>query len=260
MIFGGGGGSAKIPTSAADRDNQAISAVKAAISKPKTKDFPLIECEFPPLKELNKLGDGSLRSANEVDQANLAFCIKMVKSIAPIPIMGPKIWLLTSSASTNAFVAKAQGAAKGTAATVDTLRNGIPQGLAKGDICILISPTGRPDYNLAQTIITNNSDTTTQKNAVVIVNGLAKDPESVPGTATMAYFLKPLTYNSMVSGFLIRSYPGPWTVLDAVTKKSLGSFTDQEILFQESNTPDLRSSGRLVQKATDERAIAARKR
>ena len=62
------------------RDNQAISAVKAAISKPKTRGYPLIECEFPPLKELNKLGDGSMRSANEVDQVGtplffLSFCV-----------------------------------------------------------------------------------------------------------------------------------------------------------------------------------------
>lgn len=252
-VLGIGGGGAKIPSTPSDRDNQAIAAVKAAISKPKTTSFPLIECEFPPLKELNKLGDGSLRSAIEVDQANLAFCIKLVKAIAPIPFAGPKIWLLTSSAATNAFASKVKTAAKGTAATVDTLRKGVPQGLGKGDICILISPTGLPDYSLAQTIAKDG-------NAAVIVNGLAKDQESVPGKATMAYFLKPLTYNSMVSGFLIRNYPGPWTVLDAVTKTSLGTFSDQEILFKESNTPDLRASGRLVQKATDERAIAARNR
>lgn len=103
-IFGGGGG--KIPSSPSDRyvvwrrifiqtksrrlfpllipsfvyltfllfdfvlfsDNQAISAIKAGIAKPKTRGYPLIECEFPPLKELNKLGDGTMRSANEVDQ------------------------------------------------------------------------------------------------------------------------------------------------------------------------------------------------
>jgi hypothetical protein len=53
------------------RDNQGISAIKAAIAKPKTKSFPLIECEFPPLAALNKLGDGSMRSANEVDMVRL---------------------------------------------------------------------------------------------------------------------------------------------------------------------------------------------
>ena len=56
-----------LPT-ASERDRQAIDGVKAAISSPKTPSFPLIECEFPPLQALNKLGDGSLRSAAEVDK------------------------------------------------------------------------------------------------------------------------------------------------------------------------------------------------
>jgi hypothetical protein len=76
----------------------------------------------------------------------------------------------------------------------------------------------------------------------------------------MAYYLKPLTYNSQVAGYLIRIYPNNWTVLDAVTQKPLGSFTDAEILFGGTNSPDLRGSGRLVQKSTDDRAIAARQR
>ena len=74
----------------------------------------------------------------------------------------------------------------------------------------------------------------------------------------MAYYSKPLTYNSQVAGFLIRSYPSLWTVLDAQSKAVLGSFTDGEILVDKTNTPDLRESGRLVQKSVDERAIQAR--
>ena len=73
FIFGGGG-RGKIPNSPTERDNQAIAATKAAINKPKTSGFPLIECEFPPLKELNKLGDGSMRSANEVDEVSSICC------------------------------------------------------------------------------------------------------------------------------------------------------------------------------------------
>ena len=78
------------------------------------------------------------------------------------------------------------------------------------------------------------------------------------GAATMAYFLKPLTYNSQIAGFLIRSYPSSWTVLDAQTKAVLGSFADEQILVDGTNTPDLRQSGGLVQKSVDERAIKAR--
>lgn len=234
------------------RDNQAISSVKAAIASPKTRNYPLIECEFPPLKELNKLGDGSMRSANEVDQANLAFCIKLIKAIAPIPFLGPKVDLLTSSSATNAFITKARAAAKSCGANVYTLRDGVPS-MTKGGIFVLVGPSGGSDYSLANRIAQDDAT-----KAIILVNGLAKNQESISGKATMAYFLKPLTYNSMVSGFLVRSYPGPWTVLDAVTKKSLSTFSDEEILFGDSNTPDLRASGRLVQKATDERAIAAR--
>jgi len=85
-----------------------------------------------------------------------------------------------------------------------------------------------------------------------------QDLKSVPPSATMAYFNKPLTYNSQVAGFLIRSYPSLWTVLDAQSKSVLGSFSDGQILVQRTNTPDLRESGRLVQKSVDERAIRAR--
>ena len=75
----------------------------------------------------------------------------------------------------------------------------------------------------------------------------------------MAYYLKPLTYNSQVAGYLLRAYPSSWTVLDSQSKAVLGSFTDAQILVDRTNTPDLRESGRSVQKSVDERAIRARK-
>jgi hypothetical protein len=74
----------------------------------------------------------------------------------------------------------------------------------------------------------------------------------------MAYYLKPLTNNSQVAGFLIRRFPNPWIVIanaatTSTTKKRqqsprpLGSFSDEEILVPKTNTPDLRQSVRLVQ-------------
>lgn len=87
---------------------------------------------------------------------------------------------------------------------------------------------------------------------------LQRIKKSVPDTATMGYYLKPLTYNSQVAGYLIRSYPSDWTVLDAVSKEVLGLFSDQEIRVKNTNTPDLRQSGKLVQSSVDQRAIRAR--
>ena len=63
-------GNVKIPKSTKERDNQAIQSIQKAISAPRNKNFPLIECEFPPLSSLNKLGDGSLRSTIEVEEVS----------------------------------------------------------------------------------------------------------------------------------------------------------------------------------------------
>ena len=54
----------------------------------------------------------------------------------------------------------------------------------------------------------------------------------MPSTATMAYFLKPLTYNSEVAGYLIRNYPAKWAVIDATTKETLATYSDKEILVK----------------------------
>jgi hypothetical protein len=92
-------------------------------------------------------------------------------------------------------------------------------------------------------------------NAVILINGYAKDKSSVSGDATMGYYWKPLTYNSQVAGVLTRCYPNPWKVFDAASQKILAEFSDAQILVPETNTPDLRNSVQLVQKAAGERAI-----
>lgn len=91
-----------------------------------------------------------------------------------------------------------------------------------------------------------------------------KDTRSVSGDATMAYYLKPLTYNSQIAGCLVRSYPGQWTVVAnnnvGGRQKVLGTYDDSTILVPNTNTPDLRQSVKLVQKEVDEQAIRARQR
>ena len=73
-----GGGAAKIPTSPSARDNDAIASIKSAITKPRNPSCKLIEVEFPALQQINKLGDGSLRSSLEAEDANVAFVNKLV--------------------------------------------------------------------------------------------------------------------------------------------------------------------------------------
>lgn len=141
-------------------DNQAIQAIKTAVAKPKTPQLRLIECEFPPLQALNKLGDGSLQSAKQVDAANLAFGAKCCKALSPL--LGNRPTLLTSSSATASFVQQAQKAFGQTA----SLKNGPPQGTTRSDIFVLVAPSGR-DYVVAKQLATQGA-------TVVLINGFAK--------------------------------------------------------------------------------------
>lgn len=262
--FLGGGGSngstATIPSTTDVRDKIAIESCKKAIADPCTSNFPLIELEFPALAALNKLGDGSLRSSIEAEDANLAFVGKLARGISPSfnPFAGGsgRVSIVTSSSSSNSFRSKTEKVAKKSgAAVVSASSPSLADEVGTDGICIFVTPASRGDYTSAQKLAKSGAT-----KAVVLVNAFAKDPSSVPGGATMAYFLKPLTYNSQVAGYLIRSYPSVWTVLDATSKTVLGTFSDEEILVKNTNTPDLRDSGRMVQRSVDERAIAARNR
>lgn len=233
------------------RNQQVIKAARSALASPRTPSFKLIECEFPAVAALNKLGDGSLRSANEVDDANLATAKAIVQSISSvIPGLGPAVWLLTSTAAGPAFIKKATESTTKVPSYVHNLKEGLPA-IKSRDVCVLVAPCNSQDYAAAQRLAING-------NAVILVNGFAKDLQSVPGAATMAYFLKPLTYNSQIAGYLIRCYPGPWTVVDAATGSTLSTCLDETILVAGTNTPDLRAAVKLVQRAVDERAIRAR--
>ena len=159
------GGAAKIPASTNDRDNQAINAVKAAIQKPRNPSLPLIECEFPALEALNKLGDGSLRSTLEAEAANIAFVNKLVNGIRPAPFLGPNVALVVSSSASNSFLKSAK---KVKGATLYSLKDGLPQ-VTTEDVCIFVTPCSRGDYQAAATLAESGA-----AKAVVVVNGFAK--------------------------------------------------------------------------------------
>jgi hypothetical protein len=181
--FGGAasGGTAKIPSSTNDRDNQAIAAVKAAIQNPRDPRNPLIECEFPALVALNKLGDGSLRSTLEAEDANVAFASKLVKGIAPAPFLGPNVALVVSSSASNSFLKKAQ---KVKGATLFSLRDGIPE-VTKEDVCIFLTPSSRNDYQAAKSLAESCA-----AKAVVVVNGFAKVRPLIFATSNSHTFKK----------------------------------------------------------------------
>lgn len=143
------------------RDKQAIAAIKSALSLPKPT---LIECEFPPLVELNKLGDGSLRSSLQAEDANVAFVNKLVKEIG-IPFIGPKVNVLVSSSASGSFLGKVKSKVKN---GVYSLKDeGAVKDLGKSDVCVVLTPSSTKDYRVAKELAEDGFKT-------VIVNGLFK--------------------------------------------------------------------------------------
>ena len=101
-------------------------------------------------------------------QANLAFCAKLVRGIAPLPMVGPKVRFLTSGTASANFQSKASRVIKG-AASVSSLRDGIPEDIEEGDVVLLVQPSVRQDYLAAQKIASDGI-----AGGVVLVNALAK--------------------------------------------------------------------------------------
>ena len=159
-----GGGAAKAPTSTANRDNAAINAIKAAIQNPRTKNYPLVESEFPVLANLNKLGDGSLRSANEAEDANIAFVAKLCSKVGN-PLLGPKVNLIISSSASRNFIDKVQKKVKGV--TICSVKDIASSSSSGGGVCVFLTPSSKTDYQEARKLAEGGCST-------VIVNGLFK--------------------------------------------------------------------------------------
>jgi hypothetical protein len=155
-----GGGGAKVPTSTANRDSAAISAIKAAIQKPRNPKFTLVECEFPALAALNKLGDGSLRSATEAEDANIAFASKLCSKVGSF---GQKVNLVISSSASRSFADKVRKNVKGASiCSVKDLASSPVSG-----VCVFLTPSSKADYQEARKLAEGGCST-------VIVNGLFK--------------------------------------------------------------------------------------
>lgn len=161
----GGGGAAKIPTSPSARDNDAITSIKAAIGKPRNPSCKLIEVEFPALQQINKLGDGSLRSSLEAEDANVAFIVNKLVGALAIPFIGPEVTVVLSSSASNALINKVQKKIKG--ATLFSLKDGIPQMADKKGVYVFLTPSSPKDYQAAKTLAEYGCTS-------ILVNGLFK--------------------------------------------------------------------------------------
>lgn len=150
-----------LPSVYTRRNQQIFNAVRAAVQSPRTPSFRLIECEFPAVAQLNKLGDGSLRSSQAVNDANFDTAQSLVRGLTgPALLPGPIVWLVTSSAAGATSVPRANTLMQ------HSLQNGLPP-VKSRDVCVLLAPCNRQDYEAAKRLAENG-------NTVVLVNGFAK--------------------------------------------------------------------------------------
>ena len=91
---------------------------------------------------------------------------KLVKALAPVPFLGPKVSLFVSSSTTKSFLSAAKSKVKGV--SLYSLKDGIPD-IGEDTVCVITMPSSTKDYKTAQELAASSN-----VSAVVIVNALAK--------------------------------------------------------------------------------------
>ena len=190
----------------------------------------LIEVEFPASQQLSK------SESKEAEEVNVDFAKSLIDALSvPFIGAGPCRLVLPGSASR-----RLRSSCEKCVRSVDS----------EDAIQVYLCPSSARDYA--------DAADRSASSPTVIINGLAKSPKSVTDAALNAFYLKPLTYNSCVVGFLYRAYPSPWRAVDD-EGRVLREFEDGQIRVKGTSTPDLREAVKLCSKAWDERAIAARR-
>ena len=100
-------------------------------------------------------------------QANLAFSLKLVRSLA-FPIFGARVIVLMGSGASKNNLKRAKATFR-TNAVVESLRDGIPPSIRKGDVIVIISPSSSQDYQAANKMASQGI-----ASGVVLVNGFSK--------------------------------------------------------------------------------------
>uniref|UniRef100_A0A7S1GVZ0 DUF1995 domain-containing protein n=2 Tax=Hemiselmis andersenii TaxID=464988 RepID=A0A7S1GVZ0_HEMAN len=184
-----------------------------------------MEVEFPPIPSLNKLSDGSASSQRMVRNANVDFVLKVAEALSG---SGWGVWILCGDSSTREEVVKRSLPPN---TQVALLRDGPPPS-GPSDVLLVHPPADISQWDYSASLSASSP--------VVALNGQQHNGHS---SFEMAYYLKPMTFNSRTCGYLIRSLPGAWTVYD-----SQGADMGVDVGFVQTASgfrPDLQAISRL---------------
>ena len=155
-----------------------------------------MEVEFPPIPQVNRLSDGSASSQAMVRRANVAYAAKAAARLAP-----PAPARLHLLCGDRATLDELLRAALPKTAAVGLLRDFSPAAAGPGDAALVVTPADAQQWAAAARV----GDAA----PVAVLNGVFNN--GWPGFES-AYYLRPMTFNSGVCGYLLRQFPAAWTV------------------------------------------------
>ena len=168
-----------LPTQYDEIYESAAQGIKAAVAD----GISVVEVDFPPIANVNRLSDGSAKSEKIVHEANAAAAAALKRSLEGEDM---RVAFIGCSGGSRSALKSACGEAS-------SLRDGAPA----DSIALVVQPTAEEQWEAAETL---------QCRCVVVLNGLLSN-----GMYSHAYYYKPLTAFSTVTGGVVRRYPGPYT-------------------------------------------------
>ncbi|KAL3910127.1 MAG: hypothetical protein SGPRY_009175 [Prymnesium sp.] len=171
------------------------------------------EVDFPPVSSVNARGDGSAKSEQLVAEANVAFARILRDAIGEATIVGCSAESVRALGS-DALPSKQEGL------QVEEQR-----------VAICIAPCTEEQWERALSL---------KAKAIVIVNGLLQN-----GLLEHAYYFKPMTAFSQMTGGVVRTFPGPY-----VCYNNKGELMQLEVQLARQGKralPDTKSAQMLLQ-------------
>jgi hypothetical protein len=206
-----------VPTSYDEIHAQAIASVAEGLKAGKRR----LEVEFPPIAQTNKISDGSASSQATVRRANVAFNAKVAAALSK---SAARVLVLCEDAATLQEMLRAVLPSNAVCALI---KDATSVGPRKGDIILSCQPANSKSW-IASAQLESEAP-------VVVLNGFQYNGYKA---FDMAYYLKPMTFNSGICGYCIRSFPYDWVVWSAKTAQPI----DYSVEFVEAQgclRPDL---------------------
>ena len=206
-----------VPSSYDEIHAQAIASVTAGLQAGRRR----LEVEFPPIAQTNKISDGSASSQATVRRANVAFNAKVCAALSP---SASRVLVLCEDSSTLQEMSRAALPANAVCALI---KDAATVGPRQGDVILSCQPADSKSW-MASAQLESQAP-------VVVLNGFQYNGYKA---FDMAYYLKPMTFNSGICGYCIRQFPNDWVVWSAKTAQPI-DYTVEFVEAQGCLRPDL---------------------